>query len=100
MLPHIIVLGGGFFITENVRTMADITSTRIHLLVLVCLLMLAPASAIAQDDVMDFGVEEVEEEFDDDETMDFGPGEVGEDLRAGNGQSFRLGVVMIPSDAL
>ncbi|AWV87853.1 hypothetical protein [Bradymonas sediminis] len=49
---------------------------------------------------MDFGVEEVEEEFDDDEAMDFGAGEVGEDLRAGNGQSFRLGVVMIPSDAM
>lgn len=82
--------------------MADITSTRLFPLVLACLLLLAPTSAFAQGDSMDFGVDEVDEEFDDDDTMDFGSGEaeMGEDLRASSGQSFRLGVVMIPSDAL
>jgi len=82
--------------------MADITSTRFFPFIAVCFLLLAPTSALAQDDSMDFGVEDVDEEYDDDGSMDFGTDEVemGEDLRDSTGQSYRLGVVMIPSDAL
>lgn len=87
--------------------MVDITPTRFFPLVLVCLLLLAPTSAFAQDDTMSFGVDDVdaeegEEAPADDGSMTFGTDEAaqGADAQDGANGTFSLGVVMIPSDAL
>lgn len=86
--------------------MADISLRALFPLLLVGLLVGAPAAGFAQDDVMDFGGDDGAE-WDEEEGMDFGGDDGGMDFGQDEvvaqddaRQNYTVAVVVIPSDAL